>query len=189
MSHKKNKTMKTILTLVISLFIGHSITFAQEEMDEMEQQHKTEIFLEQNLMDFNAKYHSAFIAAYQNFENILGEKEQKKDHVAYKSSIDFTAGKNETIHLGDKSSQFFFHFDCQQDELIARAMYEEIIKRILTVSPKGFKKSTEKMSGNDYTTIQFNPKEANKSGHQPTTTVELYFEELIVQVTIFTPKQ
>lgn len=190
MSHKLNKTMKTIITLSIALFLGQHISFAQEEMNEMEQQHKTEIFLEQNLMDFNAKFHTAFIASYKNFESILGEEQKMKDYIQYKTSIDFNKGINEKIHLNqgeNKTSFFYSNFECDQDELIAKAMYNDIIKRILTVSPKGFEQTSERVNGNEFTTIKFNPKEADKSAHQPTTEVILNYEELVVQITINAP--
>lgn len=179
--------MKTILILAISLFIGQTIVFAQEEMEVMEQQHKTEIFIEQNLMDFNAKYHTIFIAAYKNFKSILGEEEKKKDYSQYKTTVDFTSGKNETIILGEKSSVFTVNFDCQDDELIARAMYKDIIKRILTVSPKGLEQASEKVNGNDLTIIQYNPKEAEKSAYQPITEVLLDYENLSISVSVTTP--
>ncbi|MCT4581386.1 MAG: hypothetical protein N4A35_08225 [Flavobacteriales bacterium] len=181
--------MKAILTFTLSLFIGQTISFAQAEMEVMEQEHKAEVFLEQNLMDFNAKYHSAFIAAYQKFESILGEKEQQKDYIQYQTKIDFNAGKNETIRSNDQSSFFVVNFDCQQDELIARAMYNDIIKRILTVSPKGFTKSSAKLNGNDITTIKFNPKETDKSAHQPITEVILDYENLTISIHLTAPTQ
>ncbi len=184
--------MKTITSLTIALLLLPLLFFSQEDMSAVGNAHKTEVFLEQNLIDFNAKYHSAFISGYQDFKNITGTLKDQNTPNHFTSSIDFEHGLNESIHLNKSDyadyKLFMVDFECEKDETIGQALYNAIIERILTVSPKGFVQSSKTVDNKAITTIQFDPKEADKAAHQPTTKVVFDYTNLTIQVIISTPK-
>lgn len=175
--------MKTISIIIIIIFT--SVIYSQNEESIIDEQHRTDVFIEQNLYDFNAKYHKVFIASYKDFSTIIKSNDNSK-----KPIIDFDKGINETIsNTDEKKLSFSVSFTSEQNEIIARGMYKNIIDRILTVSPKGLVKKEEENGNYNITTIKFNPKEADKSAHQPVTTVKLNFETLTIEITVYTPEK
>ncbi len=181
--------MKTHLFYLVIWLLIPAVFFAQEELETLEQEDRIEVFLEQNLIDFDAKYHSVFIAAYKDFETIKGKEISRKDYITYQSTIDFERGVEEKITEDNSERMFSVIFDSEQDEIICAGLYNSIVKRILTVSPKGLEKSIEIIDGNMVTTIQFNPLDKEKSAYQPVTSVTLDYSNLIVEVDVFTPQK
>jgi hypothetical protein len=168
--------MKTIKHLIIAFTLSPTLFFAQnnEEMIHMDQEHQSEIFLEQNLGDFNAKYHSVFIASYKGFDE---------------TKVDFQKGVNESISEEKSSKRFNVTFTSNNDELIAIALQKEIVNRIITISPKGFVKSNERIDAKEVITISFDPKSADKATFQPTTKVILDYDSLTIQVIVIEPSK
>lgn len=166
--------MKTVKHLLIAFLLTPTLLLAQnnEEVIHIDQEHKSEIFLEQNLVDFNGKFHSVFIASYKSFEAM---------------DIDFQKGMNETISEEASKKNFSVTFNSDDDEILAIALQKEIVNRIMAVSPKGFVHSKKSLNATEVVTISFDPKYADKSTFQPTILVTLNYDSLTVKVVVIEP--
>ncbi len=173
--------MKTIKHLLYLLLLTPTLLIAQNDEElHLKEEHKKQVYFEQNLIDFNAKIHTVIISSYKEFETIM------KDN---KTTIDFEKGVDEVISNKEGEKCFSVVYSTSQDELLAIALQKELVSRILTVSPKGFIKTEAIIDGKNIITIQYTNEDQDKASHQPITKVILEYASSSVKIKVIEPNK
>jgi hypothetical protein len=173
--------MKTIIHLLYLLLLTPTLLFAQNDEElHLKEEHKKQVYFEQNLTDFNAKIHNVIISSYKGFETIIRDK---------KTSIDFEKGVDEVISNKEGEKYFSVVYSTSKDELLAIALQKELVSRILVVSPKGFIKTETTIDGKKIVTIQYNDENQDKASYQPITKVILDYASSSVKIKVIEPNK
>lgn len=175
-----NKIMKKINLLIILLFFSTRFFIAQseEEVMRLEQEHKTQMFFEQNLNDFNEKITLVIKSSYKRFETITEEN---------KLTVDFESGVNEKIAKNKDQKSFSVVFEVNQDELLAIALKKELANRIMSIVPKGYVQTEEKTDQSQAFIIEYNNKNQEKGSFQPVIKVSIDYINFNVSVIVSEP--
>lgn len=173
--------MKKIKTLIYLLLLAPTFLFAQEDQAviHLEEEHNSQIFFEQNLTDFNDKFHSIFVASYKKFNAVTKEN---------KVITNFQGGIKEKIVENEGKKTFSVLYKTNDDSQLAKRLQDEITSRILSLIPKGFVQNKVKNEeGDEITEIKFDPKYQEKGNYQPTIKVVLDYAKIAVAVIVNEP--